>query len=96
MAIVRRTSKAAQDLIRIGEFIAAHDLRAADRLLNRIDATCRLLAQQPELGTLREDLALKLRFFPVDNYLIFYRPIPEGIEVIPVLHGARDFRGQLE
>jgi toxin ParE1/3/4 len=96
MAIVRRPSKAAQDLISIGEFIAAHDLRAADRLLNRIDATCRLLAQQPELGTLREDLALKLRFFPVDNYLIFYRPIPEGIEVIRVLHGARDFRGQLE
>jgi toxin ParE1/3/4 len=96
MAIVRRTSKAAQDLISIGEFIAAHDLRAADRLLNRIDATCRLLAQQPELGTLREDLALKLRFFPVDNYLIFYRPIPEGIEVIRVLHRARDFRGQLE
>ena len=96
MAIVRRPSKAAQDLISIGEFIAAYDLRAADRLLNRIDATCRLLAQQPELGTLREDLALKLRFFPVDNYLIFYRPIPEGIEVIRVLHGARDFRGQLE
>lgn len=96
MAIVRRTSKAAQDLISIREFIAAHDLRAADRLLNRIDATRRLPAQQPELGTLREDLALKLRFFPVGNYLIFYRPIPEGIEVIRVLHGGRDLRGQLE
>ena len=54
MAIVRRTSKAAQDLISIGEFIPAHDLRAADR------------------------------------------PIPEGIEVIRVLHGARALRGQLE
>jgi len=28
-------------------------------------------------------------FFAVGNYLIFYRPIAEGIEVIRVLHGAR-------
>jgi toxin ParE1/3/4 len=96
MAIVRRTSKAAHDLVDVGEFVAAHDLRAADRLLHRIDATCRLPSGQPELGTLREDLAPNLRFFPVGNYLIFYRPIAEGIEVIRVLHGARDFRGQLE
>jgi len=96
MAIVRRTSKAAHDLVDVGEFVAAHDLRAADRLLNRIDVTCRLLSGQPELGILREDLAPNLRFSPVGNYLIFYRPIAEGIEVIRVLHGARDFRGQLE
>jgi toxin ParE1/3/4 len=25
-----------------------------------------------------------------ERYLIFYRPIPDGIEVIRVLHGARD------
>ena len=35
MAIVRRTSKAAHDLVDVGEFVAAHDLRAADRLLHR-------------------------------------------------------------
>jgi toxin ParE1/3/4 len=96
MAVVRRTSKAAQDLIDIGEFIAAHDAGAADRLLDTIDAKCRLLAGQPELGTLREDLAPRLRFFPVGNYLIFYRAIPEGIEVIRALHGARDLPAQFE
>ena len=82
MAIVRRTSKAAHDLVDVGEFVAAHDLRAAERLLHRIDATCRLQSGQPELGTLCEDLAPNLRFFPVGKYLIFYRPIAEGIEVI--------------
>jgi hypothetical protein len=25
-----------------------------------------------------------------DNYLTFYRPIPEGVQVLHVYHGARD------
>jgi toxin ParE1/3/4 len=33
---------------------------------------------------------LNLRSFPVGSYVIFYRPIEEGIEVIRVLHSARD------
>ena len=34
-----------------------------------------------------------VRFFPVSrfrNYLVFYRPVADGIEVIRVVHGARD------
>ena len=42
------------------------------------------------MGRNRPDLAPELRSFPVDNYIIFYRPISEGIQVIRVLHGARD------
>ena len=32
-----------------------------------------------------------IRFFPVGNYLIFYRESAEGIQVIHVIHGARDY-----
>ncbi len=31
-----------------------------------------------------------LRSLPVGNYLIFYLPIPNGIEVVRVLPGMRD------
>jgi toxin ParE1/3/4 len=35
-----------------------------------------------------------MRWFPASppfiNYLIFYRPAKQGIEVVRVLHGARD------
>jgi toxin ParE1/3/4 len=27
---------------------------------------------------------------PLGNYIIFYRPIDDGIEVVRILHGARD------
>ena len=30
------------------------------------------------------------RSFPLGNHLIFYRPIDDGIELVRVLHGARD------
>jgi len=41
---------------------------------------------------MREDLAPSLRSFPVGNYLIFYRPITDGVEVVRMLHGARELR----
>lgn len=31
-----------------------------------------------------------LRSHPHGNYVIFYRPIGDGIEIVRVLHGARD------
>ena len=42
------------------------------------------------MGRLRDELAPFLRSFPVKNYLIFYRPIDEGIEIVRILHGSQD------
>jgi toxin ParE1/3/4 len=51
----------------------------------------RLLAQRPELGQMRRDLIdLPLRFWPVFSYLIVYDPARRPIEIVAVLHGARD------
>jgi toxin ParE1/3/4 len=42
------------------------------------------------MGRAREELASELRSFPVRRYVVFYRPLVDGIEVVRVLHGARD------
>ncbi|WP_373526622.1 type II toxin-antitoxin system RelE/ParE family toxin [Nostoc sp.] len=84
-----RTAKAEEDLIEIWIYIAADNLTAADRLLNQIDTKCQMLADNPELGQARSDIAPGLRYFPVGRYLILYRNISEGIEVVRVVHGAR-------
>jgi toxin ParE1/3/4 len=42
------------------------------------------------MGCPREEFAPNLRSAHVGKYTIFYRPEDEGIEVIRVLHGARD------
>ncbi len=90
MPRVLRTSQAHLDLVEVALRMAEEDPLAADRWLDTIDEKCRLLAQMPELGRKRPDLAPDLRGFPVGNYSIFYRAVPDGIQVIRVLHGARD------
>ena len=66
------------------------DLAAADRLVIHLDATLNIIATSPHMGRKVEELAPNLRSFPVGNYLIFYRPMADGIELIRILHGARD------
>jgi toxin ParE1/3/4 len=49
-----------------------------------------MLSRIPEMGRKRFDFADGLRSLAVNNYVIFYRPIADGIQLIRVLHGARD------
>ena len=90
MAAVLRTRQAEEDLLEIWDYIADDNPIAADDLLDEIDAACTTLAENPNAGRLREQLAPALRSFPVGNYVLFYRPGTDGIVLIPVLHGARD------
>jgi toxin ParE1/3/4 len=78
------------DLFAIWDFIAADNVRAADALIDRIEATFDMLADTPLAGRARSDLTRNLRSFPVGNYIIFYVPIPDGIEVARVMHGRQD------
>jgi plasmid stabilization system protein ParE len=57
---------ARQDLIDIRDFIAKGNRAAARRVFGQIRAACRMLANRPQLGHLRADLASEpLRFWPV-------------------------------
>ena len=38
----------------------------------------------------RKELATDLRSFPFGRYVIFYTPVYDGIDVVRVLHSARD------
>jgi toxin ParE1/3/4 len=81
---------ASADLEEIWLFIAQDDPDAADRHLRNLVSRFPTLASMPEMGRLREEIAARLRSFPVGSYVIFYRPIAGGVEIVRVLHGARD------
>jgi toxin ParE1/3/4 len=49
-----------------------------------------MLAETPFAGRERSELREGLRSFPVGNYLIFYVPTPDGVEVVRVMHGRQD------
>jgi len=59
-------------------------------VIDRIEEAFDMLAQMPLAGRSRTELAAGLRSFPVGNYLIFYVPLPDGIEVVRVMSSRRD------
>lgn len=65
---------------------------AAERWLSDLHEKCRTLAGSPRAGRIRKDLLPDLYMFPFGNYLIFYDIVPGGIQVVYVIHGARDVR----
>ena len=87
----RVSGRAAADLDEIWLYIAQDNPDAADQLANALTTRFPKLAAAPEIGRTREELSHGLRSFPVGRYIIFYRSNKEGIEIVRVLHGARDF-----
>jgi toxin ParE1/3/4 len=84
------------DLADIWAFIAEDSLTHADRFAALIDSQFRALARQPHMGRSRPELAADLRSFPFGRYIIFYVPIPKGVEIVRVLRGARDIESVLQ
>lgn len=93
MGTIRRTPTSRRDYELIWDYVAREgSVDAADRLLRTFDARLLLLSDFPGGGRARPELRPRLRSFAVGNYLLFYRPIRGGIELVRVLHGARDLR----
>lgn len=86
---LRRTARAEEDWIDIWTYIARHNPSAADRLLDLLDEKSRFLAHNPRLGAAREDVAPGVRHLPVGRYLILYRDLGDGVEVVRYIHGMR-------
>ena len=79
-----------EDLLEIAFYIAQDNPEAALSFLARIERICAVIAASPEIGRRRAELGPDVRSFPLDRYVIFYVPTKGGIEVLRVLHGARD------
>jgi toxin ParE1/3/4 len=86
----RVSAAAKSDLNEIWIYIAQDNPDAADKFIRAIVSRFPKFATMPEFGRRREELSPRLRSFPVGRYVIFYRPMENGIEVVRVLHGARD------
>lgn len=82
---------AIRDLDQIWLYVALDNVDAAERLIARIESAAHDLARMPGMGQRRDRLGRGLRSYPVGTYVIFYRKIRGGIEVLHVYHGARNF-----
>ncbi len=83
-------------------YLAKQDQHIATRFLDSVERTCQLLAESPDRGfRWDQDNAIDrgIHVWSVQGFpkvLVFYRPIEQGVEIIRVLHGARDIAALLE
>jgi toxin ParE1/3/4 len=88
----RLSSLAEKDLRDVAVYIARDNRTAARNWAESIREKCRILGDMRDLGVRRDDLREGLQTFPVGNYLILYKQVEIGIEVVRVLHGARQWQ----
>ncbi len=91
-----RNARADDDLVEITAYLILEDEPLAMRFLRSAEAACRQLAKFPGMGSRyhsdKPSLAA-MRKCPIPgfpNHWIFYRPLAQGIEIVRVLHAARN------
>jgi len=86
------TPDAADDLLAIWEYLAEEDnVATADHVLKQLYAEFSKLGETPGIGHYREDLLdRRHRFWHVWSYVIAYRWQTKPIQIIAIVHGARD------
>ncbi|WP_247883848.1 type II toxin-antitoxin system RelE/ParE family toxin [Azospirillum sp. B21] len=62
----------------------------ATGFIRAIEATLQPLRRFPLSGAARDELAAGLRVAFHRAYAIYYRPLPDAVAIVRVLHGARD------
>ncbi len=97
MPQILKRPAAKRDLVDHFDYLEEHgSIRIANRFLSAAGQTMRSLARLPFGGTLQEtehtELAgmRKRRIKGFRNHLIFYFPLPDGIDVVRIVHAARD------
>ncbi|MDB5293059.1 MAG: Plasmid stabilization system protein [Phycisphaerales bacterium] len=86
------TPTAQRDLDAIAEYIAVEStVERAMKVLREFREAFRNLGDMPGMGHFREDLLdRRYKFWSVYSYVIVYRWEVEPIQIVAVVHGARD------
>ena len=92
MLEIRISPRARSDLTEIWSYIADDSVANADAFIDKLHETIQVLANQSGSGRRREELAPGILSFPFGGYMIFYRASNDAIEIVRVLHGARDIQ----
>lgn len=83
-----------QDLAAVWDYIGVEKCSpaAAHHVVERLFEAFASLARQPLLGEQRDDLGANVRAFVIRPYVVLYRPITNSVQIIQVVHSARDIQ----
>jgi toxin ParE1/3/4 len=81
---------ASRDLDAIGDYFVARNIEAGERLLREFVKKCENLVKFPNMGRNYDQIKSGLQGVPLDGYIIFYRVVENGIEILRVVSGFQD------
>ena len=96
MSLISNFSENAEwDIADIASYFDERSDGISERFHQAVGETVEMLRRNPELGErFHADLTGQIRFRTISgfrNYLIFYRRVDTVLEILRVLHGARDY-----
>lgn len=81
---------ATRDLNEIADYFLTINLEAGENLFREFNKKCQNLAKFPNIGRSYSHIKLQLRALPLDGYLILYRVVDDGVEILRVVNARRD------
>jgi toxin ParE1/3/4 len=98
MGRILRTNRATEDLVEIFTDAARRSPQLLARRRAAFEKTLSLLADNPGLGSRRLSSHPEVRVFPVERFLVFYRPLAagDGIDILRVRPAASDWLDALD
>lgn len=85
------SGEAEVDISGICEYISKRNLAASVKVLNQIESTCQMLAENPNLGEERKGYGVPgCRSFTISRYVIFFRQNENGVDIARILDASRD------
>jgi len=96
MSLYQLAEPAECDLKGIAEYLCEYSLRTARKYRRKFTRRFELLAKFPLQSAVDPRLDGVTRIALVKPYQIFYVPTDDGVEILRVIHSARDIQASLD
>jgi toxin ParE1/3/4 len=80
---------ASQDLNEIADYFAANNVKAGEKFFQDFNRKCKQLVSFPNSGKSYTEIYPELKGISLAGYIIFYRILEDGIEILRVISGRR-------
>jgi toxin ParE1/3/4 len=84
------SNSAISDIDEIIDYISNDNPKAAIKLFDRFEELFEMLVLMPKMGTARTELGDNIRCLVEKNYTIYFQPNDFGLEIVRILHNARN------
>jgi toxin ParE1/3/4 len=81
---------ATQDLIELADYFSINNVRAGEVFFQDFNRKCKQLVSFPSSGKSYGYIYPDLKGISLSGYIIFYRILADGIEILRVVSGRRD------